>query len=348
MNADGSALIVWYEDSLAQQMSEATEGVISTVADSLYLSIMEDGRWEDIGFNYYISNDSLNLQTLDDDYRIDRLFMRTELQVDPNLDLPPHAVHLDLESTVITDSTVTIHWTQNENSDFSAYLVYCGNDGYFDTDEGDFLARVSDQGTTSIEIALEDLTGPYLRVFVEDQAGQVSGSNYERLEIVTNSLVGTWVMSNLEQTTTFIFTDDSFAPIYHAGDTAGTVILTWADFQAMGVSATISIMEDGTFTLYGTLPVPNDTLGVAPFVVPLTDAGNWNQDDELETLILDGAFYDLGGLLTWSDDRSTIALSFINSGTSTYQIPINMGGTIVYYAADLEAISTMIMGFTRQ
>ena len=166
---------------------------------------------------------------------------------------------------------------------------------------------------------------------------------------VVNPLVGAWDFSNMEQTSVYTAVDSSLIPFYAPGDTVGSGGLTWAEFSAMGVNGTVAMLEDGTFTLAGSFPVSNDTLGFAPAIVPLTDAGVWTEDVAAGTLLIDGAFYDLGGLMTLSDDETGLTLAYASSAIDTFVLPVNMGGTIVFFPGiALNDASTTILGFTKQ
>ncbi len=165
-----------------------------------------------------------------------------------------------------------------------------------------------------------------------------------------SALVGTWAFSNMEQTSVYTAVNDtSLAPFYTTGDTVGAGGLVWAQFQAMGVSASLTILEDGTFTLSGNFPISNDTLGFAPAITPLTDAGEWTHDETAGTLLIDGAFYDLGGMMTMSDDETTVAMVYSASEEGEFVLPVDMGGFVMYFPGTiLNEYSMTTLGFTRQ
>ena len=161
-----------------------------------------------------------------------------------------------------------------------------------------------------------------------------------------NPLVGTWAISNLSQMSTYTFADSSFAPFNFPGDTAASGGLTWAQFSAMGVSGTVTMIENGTFTLDGNFPIASDTLGMAPSIVPLTDSGSWTEG-EYEgnpTLTIDGAFYDLGGLMTLSEDENMITLAYQSAEVETLYVPAGPH----YWPAPLTVVTQSILGFTRE
>lgn len=169
----------------------------------------------------------------------------------------------------------------------------------------------------------------------------------ETEEEIIDPLVGTWAMSNLEQASSYSISGDEFAAYGLVdGTPLGSGGLTWAQFSAMGVNATIALLEDGTFTLSGNFPISSDTLGVAPTITPLTDAGTWLEDKTAGTLLIDGAFYDLGGLLTLSDDENTIALAYSSVTTDSAYFYVSALGTYLYTA--VTDSSTTQLGFTRQ
>ncbi len=161
-----------------------------------------------------------------------------------------------------------------------------------------------------------------------------------------NPLVGTWAFSNLEQTSTYTASGDGLVP-YGVVDGAalGSGTLNWAQFSAMGVNGTVSILEDGSFTLTGNFPIASDTLGVAPTITPLTDAGTWTENETAGTLAIDGAFYDLGGLMTWSDDEMGLSLAY--AATTTDSVYVTLAPGLTVYAAVMDVTATTI-GFTKQ
>lgn len=126
-------------------------------------------------------------------------------------------------------------------------------------------------------------------------------------------LVGTWDMSNMEQSSTYFADTDNYAAYgINRGDTLGAGGLTWAEFSAMGVSGTVILKDDGEFTLSGNFPVANDTLGLPPNIVPLNDLGTWEAAEDLSTILIDGDIYDIGGLLTLDDpdDPTVISITY--------------------------------------
>ena len=86
-------------------------------------------------------------------------------------------------------------------------------------------------------------------------------------------LVGTWTMSNMAQSSVYTAATAIAALGFAEGDTVASGGMVWAEFSALGVDAEVVVKEDGTFTLVGHLPSANDTLGVAPAIIPLTDSG---------------------------------------------------------------------------
>ncbi len=166
----------------------------------------------------------------------------------------------------------------------------------------------------------------------------------EAEEEIVDPLVGTWDFSNMEKTAVYTMVDSSFAPMFFPGDTVASGAVTWAQFQAMGVSGTVTLLADGSFTLSGNFPISSDTLGVAPTITPLTDSGTWSEDATNGTLLIDGAFYDLGGLMTLSDDETVISLVYAASAVNTYFIEFGP----MFHQTDMNEASVTILGFTRQ
>jgi len=163
---------------------------------------------------------------------------------------------------------------------------------------------------------------------------------------IVDPLVGTWDFSNMEQSSAYYASGDGLVAYgVPAGTPLGSGGLTWAEFSAMGVSGTVAMLDDGTFTLDGNFPIASDTLGVAPTITPLTDAGVWTEDAAAGTLLIDGAFYDLGGLMTLSDDETGLTLAYASAAIDSKYVTLAPGLTV--YAAILDSSST-VLGFTRQ
>lgn len=142
------------------------------------------------------------------------------------------------------------------------------------------------------------------------------GCEEEEAEEV-HPLVGTWDMSNMEQSSTYYAdTDDYTLYGINRGDALGAGAMTWTEFSALGVSATIDLKDDFTFTLSGYLPVSSDTLGFAPSIVPLNDLGTWEAAADLSTLLIDGGIYDLGGALTLDDQDNPTVISMYYTETT--------------------------------
>ncbi|MCF7808694.1 MAG: hypothetical protein K9M49_05655 [Candidatus Marinimicrobia bacterium] len=186
----------------------------------------------------------------------------------------------------------------------------------------------------------------------------------EETDDPVNPLVGTWNISSLSQIVTAMAGDSLFVDMSAAygaaysrvnfavaGDTLGeTTTVPWTTFQALGVNGAVTMKEDETFTLSGDLPIASDTLGVAPSTTFLSDAGGW-EEGEYEgtpTLTIDGAFYDLGGLLTWSDDENTITLSYQTSSTDSMYVPVDVGFAVLYGYGPVTVVTQGALEFTRQ
>jgi hypothetical protein len=152
------------------------------------------------------------------------------------------------------------------------------------------------------------------------------GCAQEEEEEQQDPLVGTWVMNNLEQSSVYTAAADIATIGISAGDTLGAGTMTWAQFSALGVSATVALEDDGTFTLTGNLPVSNDTLGFAPSIVPLTDNGTWSAAADYSTLLIDGSLYDIGGALTMDDpdNPTTISLYYTATEADTVVLPVDV------------------------
>ncbi len=170
----------------------------------------------------------------------------------------------------------------------------------------------------------------------------------------TDPLVGEWVMSNMEQSSTYVAADSITALGYGPGTPLGSGSMVWAQFSALGVSATVNLKEDNTFTLTGNLPVANDTLGFAPSIVPLNDQGTWTAATDYSTLLIDGGLYDLGGALTMDDPTNPTELSMVYSqvDTITVVLPVDLDqdGVPDMFIPDVsvQETSTTTLGWTAQ
>lgn len=140
----------------------------------------------------------------------------------------------------------------------------------------------------------------------------------EKEEEEEHPLVGTWDMTNMEQSSTYYADTDAYTAY---GITDGMVLgageMTWVQFSALGVEATVTLKEDGTFTLSGNFPIASDTLGLSlpPSVVPLNDLGEWVAAADLSTLLIDGSIYDIGGTLTLDDQDNPTVISMYYTET---------------------------------
>lgn len=186
----------------------------------------------------------------------------------------------------------------------------------------------------------------------------------EETEDEVNPLVGTWDIASLDQVVTAIAADSGFVdmsafygPNYssvrfaQAGDTlADATVVPWATFEALGVTGSVTMKADESFTLSGNLPLPSDTLGVAPTAVALSDGGTWTESelDGQPLLTIDGAFYDLGGLMDLSDDENTITLTYQSASTDSMVIPVDVGVAVLYDEIEVTMVTQGVLVFTRQ
>ena len=82
-----------------------------------------------------------------------------------------------LEITAVTDSSVTVRWTQCRDDDFKQYAVYYGTNDIVDRDD-----KLADSLSFSVDTVktvrpLDDLTRYYFRVIVYNDQGNFSVSN---------------------------------------------------------------------------------------------------------------------------------------------------------------------------
>ncbi|MBL7136436.1 MAG: hypothetical protein ISS81_07585 [Candidatus Marinimicrobia bacterium] len=166
-------------------------------------------------------------------------------------------------------------------------------------------------------------------------------------------LVGTWVMNNMEQSSTFIAAEDmTLIPgmlVYTTGDTIGSGSMDWATFQALGVEATVVVSENETFALTAHLPQASDTLQVAPTILELTDAGTWVHNEDLGTFVLDGGIYDIGGVLTLTDTTMTLAYNAVDTSVAMV-LPVEnpMTGLMLYFDIVTDVYSSTVLGWIKQ
>jgi len=161
-------------------------------------------------------------------------------------------------------------------------------------------------------------------------------------------LVGTWTMDNMSQTSVFVAAVDLAALGFAEGDTIASGGLTWAEFSALGVNASVIVNDDNTFTLNGNLPTANDTLGVAPSIIPLTDEGTWEAAEDLSTFLLDGALYDLGGLLTVDDENDPTDMGLAYSEIDTSLAKVLPVAGVGYFDILVDEHSSTVLGFVRE
>lgn len=161
-------------------------------------------------------------------------------------------------------------------------------------------------------------------------------------------LVGTWAMSNMEQAAVYTAAADITALGFAEGDPVATGGMVWAQFSALGVEAEVVVKDNGEFTLVGSLPQANDTLGVAPTIVALTDAGTWTHDETAGTFILDGSLYDLGGLLTLDDPDDPTTMTLVYSELDADLTRVLPVAGVGYFTVLLDEHSTTTLGFTKE
>ncbi|MBC8400882.1 MAG: hypothetical protein H8E14_05280 [Candidatus Marinimicrobia bacterium] len=163
-------------------------------------------------------------------------------------------------------------------------------------------------------------------------------------------LVGTWTMSNMEQSSTYLAAEDAVTQGYGfaIGDTIGSGAMVWAQFSELGVNADVVVKDDDTFTLVGNLPSANDTLGVAPTIVPLTDSGVWTHDETAGTFILDGGLYDLGGVLTLDDPDDPTTMTLVYSELDEDLAKVVVHPTYGDLNVLIDEHSATTLGFTKQ
>ncbi len=169
-------------------------------------------------------------------------------------------------------------------------------------------------------------------------------------------LVGIWDLTDMEQkVAVFADTDQLSQYGVNSGDPLGADTLTWTEFNAMGVSLSVTLKDDNSFTMTGNLPVVSDTLGFNPAIVPLNDLGTWEVADDMSTLQINGDLYQIGGTLTVDDqdDPQEISLEYSETAVAdTVVLPLDTNGdgipdTFIPNVPITENSETML-GFTKQ
>ncbi|MFH1852149.1 MAG: hypothetical protein ABIA75_07390 [Candidatus Neomarinimicrobiota bacterium] len=161
-------------------------------------------------------------------------------------------------------------------------------------------------------------------------------------------LVGTWTMTNMAQNSVYTAATAIAALGFAEDDTVASGGMVWAQFSALGVDAEVVVKDDGTFTLSGHLPSANDTLGIAPTIIPLTDSGTWTHDETVGSFILNGGLYDLGGLLTLDDPDNPTTMTLVYSELDEDLVKVLPVTGVGYFTVTLDEHSTTTLGFTKQ
>jgi len=177
----------------------------------------------------------------------------------------------------------------------------------------------------------------------------IDSITFDMSEPSLHPLVGIWDFTDYRISATYIAKDSSFAPLYVPGDTIADGLLDWTILSMLGVDGYYAINEDRTFTFTGSVAILSDTLGLSPMVVPLTDAGTWTVPENYTTIILDGAFYDMGGLLTLNDpeDPTQFSMEYNSVMSEAVVVPIMMD-SIVYLDAIVEVHIHTYVQLTRR
>jgi hypothetical protein len=138
-----------------------------------------------------------------------------------------------------------------------------------------------------------------------------------------------------------------------AGDPLGSGGLVWAQAEALGVNAEVELKNDMTFTLTGSLPQSNDTLGYTPSILTLNDQGTWTYNEDVPSLEIAGALYTLGGMLTMDDPDAPMDISMTYQEVDTIPVvlPVDTDGDGEddLWLADIEVIETgtTTLGFVK-
>lgn len=149
----------------------------------------------------------------------------------------------------------------------------------------------------------------------------------------THPMVGTWEMTNMQQSALYTAKDTIQMIGKFPGDTLGGGTKTWSDFSAIGVNATANLREDNTYSLSGAFPNTSDTLGFPLDTLSLTDGGTWEADDPVTEVLLAGNFYVIPpsgqpGPVTVDDPENptTLSISYSEVELDTVVLPVDTSG----------------------
>jgi len=163
-----------------------------------------------------------------------------------------------------------------------------------------------------------------------------------------NPLVGNWTMDNMQQTALYTAARDYPQIGKMEGDTLGGGTVTWQEFHALGVEATVILNDDESFTLNGKMPVASDTLGNNPIITPLTDTGTWMANDAMSIFTLTGNFYQIpSGQLTVDSKTAPTTITLVSTALDTgldVVLPLG-GGRYMPAKADEQSMTTL--GFSK-
>ncbi len=193
----------------------------------------------------------------------------------------PKSVQLYLQkSSDITDKTLQLIWTQNQDTDFANYRLFRSNNAGVDTSSL-LLTMITDQTTTSYtDSDIKEGVNYYYRLFVYDNSGLATGSNE----------VNGGINSNVAPTPV------TLDPIIPTGNSTTSLSLNW------------SINEDADFSSYRIFR--SKTSGVDStdlLVTSITDQSVTSYDDA--TLQQNTEYYyrvyvfDIGGLSAGSNEQ---------------------------------------------
>lgn len=169
---------------------------------------------------------------------------------------------------------------------------------------------------------------------------------------VIHALVGTWEMTNMAQAVSYATADASLG--YPIGTVLGGGSADWTILHGgLGVEATAEIYNDGTYSLSGTFPVSNDTLGGTTTATQLDDAGTWEANDDLTALLLEGTIYVIPpsgemGAITVDDAAAPTTIDMTYSADTVDSMYVFVSAYSVYVKTAIAVSSTTTLGFTKQ
>lgn len=143
------------------------------------------------------------------------------------------------------------------------------------------------------------------------------------------SFINNWDISYYSMTTSIFAVGDYPSLGIDDGDTIAVGSLTWDVLQMLGVDWSILIDQDYTYTITGFFPINNDTLGIPPTVIPITDSGDMTYSFDTNQIFFDGALLEFGGDLTVNENPPEFAFNYSVVHEQEIVLPVDVTGDSV-------------------